>query len=219
VLPTRAGALAERGGRLALDDDLHVVHRQVRLAIRIPAPRFGWVVRGDVPAANGQIDAAAVCDSVVDDDELLVVRGADGQVAVEHDLDALGLLSAEDPARKELPIDGVEHRVIPEQDADFELPAAFQEPLDQRTELDGCTVGRRRGAFDARAAMQLPAEDEHRALCGEQRRAQCGEVARGVDQHGRALGGCQPPARVAFDQNALRGGIRLPLGNAKHRPP
>ena len=111
-----ARSLAERGRRLALDDDLHVVHRHVRLATEIAAPRLRGVVGRDVPAAHGQVDAAAVRDVVVDDDELLVMRRADRQVTVEQDLDSLRFARAEDQARKELAVHRVEDRVVPQQD-------------------------------------------------------------------------------------------------------
>ena len=91
VLPARAGSLTERCGRLAFDDELHIVHRHVRLSSEVAAARLGGMVRCDVPAAHRQVDAAAIRDAVVDDHELLVMRCAEGQMIVEQDLDALGL--------------------------------------------------------------------------------------------------------------------------------
>ena len=76
VLPARARAFRERARGCSLDDHLHVVQRHIRLASGIAAPGLGRVVSGDVPAAHRQVDAAAIRDVIVDDDELLVVRSA-----------------------------------------------------------------------------------------------------------------------------------------------
>ena len=117
--------------------------RHVRLARRIAAPRLGGVVGRDVPAAHGQVDAAAVRDVVIDDDELLVMRRADRQVAVEQDLDALRYARAEDQARKELAVHRVEDRVIPQQNLDLELRAALQQPASSLPSSTGApSVGR-----------------------------------------------------------------------------
>jgi hypothetical protein len=78
VLPARAGALAKSSGGCAVDDDLHVVQRHIGLARRVLAPGLGGVMCGDIPTPHGQVDSAAVGNLVVDDDELLVVRRADG---------------------------------------------------------------------------------------------------------------------------------------------
>src|SRR6185503_9712559 len=99
-------ALSERGRRCAFYDDLHVVQRDVRLARVVAAARLGRMMRGDVPPAYRQVDAAAIGDLVVDDDELLVVRGARGQVTVEHDVDAIRKARHAEPAGKQLAVHG-----------------------------------------------------------------------------------------------------------------
>ena len=80
------------------------------------------------------------------------------------------------------------------------MRAALQQPAQQLAELDGRAVGRPRMALEPRAAVQLPAEDEDRALRREQRSAQRFEVARGVDENGGARGVRAPPTSVALDQ-------------------
>ncbi len=158
------------------DDHLHVVHGQVRLVVRIAAARLRGVVGRDVPAAHGQVDAAAVRDVVIDDHELLVMRRADRQVTVEQNLDPLRFAMAEDEARKELAVHRVEDRVVPQQNLDREIRAALQQPFEQLADLDRRAVGGPRVAFQPRAAVQLPAQNEDRALRGEQRRAEGLEI-------------------------------------------
>ena len=130
MLPPRARPLAERSRGLALDDHLHIVHRQILLVVRIAATWFGGVMRRDIPPAHRQVDAAAVRDVVVDDDEFLVMRRAERQMTVEQNLDALRCAMAEDEARKELPVHRVEHRVVPQEDSDLQLRAAFEQPFE-----------------------------------------------------------------------------------------
>ena len=199
VLPASPRPLAERCGGVALDDHLHVVHRRIVLVVRIAAARFRGMVGRDVPAAHGQVDAAAIGDGVVDDHELLVMRRAERQMAVEQNLDSLRLAMPEDEARKELAVHRVEDWVVPQQNLDRQLWPALQQPLEQLADLDGCAVGGPRAAFEPRAAVQLPAQNEDRVLRGEQRSAERCEVVRGVDENGRARGVRAPPAGIALD--------------------
>ena len=199
VLPALTRSFAERGRSLALDHHLHVVHGQVRLVVRIAAARFRGVVGRDVPAAHGQVDSAAVRDVVIDDHEFLVMRRADRQVTVEQNLDPLRFAMAEDEARKELAVHRVEDRVVPQQNLDLELRAALQQPFEQLADLDRRAVGGPRVAFQPRAAVQLPAQNEDRALRGEQGRAEGLEIVCRVDENGRACGVRAAPAGITLD--------------------
>ena len=175
--------------------------RHVRLAARIAAPRLRGVVGRDVPAAHGQVDAAAIRDVVVDDDELLVMRRADGQVTVEQDLDALRFARAEDPARKELAVHRVEDRVVPQQDLDRRAAGGAS-----AASAAACRArsARRRSAASAPSSRVRLCSSQPRmkigALRGEQRSAQRFEIARGVDENGGARGVRAPPTGIALDQ-------------------
>src|SRR4029079_12616597 len=81
--PAVAAQLSEGARRGAVDDSLHVVVRTVRVAFRIAAVRLvaaGW---WGVPAAVRQIETAHESDRVVDDDDLLMVRGAHRVLVVQ----------------------------------------------------------------------------------------------------------------------------------------
>src|SRR5918995_277997 len=124
-------------------------------------------------------------------------------MTVEQYLDALRLAEAEDRPRKELAVHGKGHRMVPEEDANLETWPALQQPLEQLAELDRGTIGRTRAALEPRSAVQLPTEDENRALGREQRGTQRFEVVCGVDENGGALGVRAPPAGVALDQQRI----------------
>ena len=168
---------AERGGRLALDDHLHVVHA-ARTACAAGSRRRGsagwWAAMSQRRTVKSTPPQYATSSSTID--ELLVMRRADRQVAVEQDLDALRSARPEDPARKQLAVHGVQDGVVPQQNSDLEVRAPLQQPAQQLAELDGRAVGRPRVALEPRAAVQLPAQNEDRALRGEQRSAQRFEI-------------------------------------------
>jgi hypothetical protein len=100
-------------------------------------------------------------------------------------------------------VHGVNDRVIPQQDLERELRSPLQEPAQQLAELDRRPVGRPLRALEPGAAVQLPAEDHHGALCREQRGAQRFEVARGVDENRGTCNISTPPTGVALDQQPV----------------
>jgi len=59
-------------------------------------------------------------------------------------------------------------------------------------------------ATQADPAVQVPAEQQDRALGALERVGERAEVALGVHQHGDPLGPGQPPARVALHQHRAR---------------
>ena len=56
--------------------------------VGMAATKFVVAMMPRVPAIAGHVDAAAKGEAVVDHDDLLVVRGAEGMGAVEADMDA-----------------------------------------------------------------------------------------------------------------------------------
>jgi hypothetical protein len=195
---------------------LHVVHRHVGLAAKIAAARLGWMVGGDIPAAHREVDSSAIRDLVVDDDELLVMRGTEGKVAVEQYLGAIGHSRPEDPPREQLAIDGIEHRMVPQENPDLELRPALEQPTQQPADRDWSAVRGLAAALEPHAAVQLPAEYEDRPLRREQRGAQRLKVVRSIHEHGCTRGVLEPPACVTFDQSpagrAVAGAARLRRG-------
>ena len=69
----------------------------------------------------GQIDAAAERQLIVDDDDLLVMAGADGMMVVEAEAHAARRAPTEPPARQRFALERVERAVIPHQDVDTQL--------------------------------------------------------------------------------------------------
>ena len=134
-LPALARALPDSRGRVAVDDHLHVVNRNVGTILRIAAPRLDRTVLGRVPAPQGEVDAAAVGHRVVDHDDLLVVSGAERQPVVEPNLDSPALSPAEHPAREKLALRGKDQRMVPEQDSDLELALVPEHTTQQLAEL------------------------------------------------------------------------------------
>src|SRR5688500_14075176 len=135
-------------------------------------------------------------------------------MAVELDVDAPRLVPAENPAREQFAVHRVEHGVIPQENPNLEVFLAPQQPLEQLAELERRAVGRLGGAAQAGAAIELPAEDEDRALGREQRRTQRAEKVRSVDEHRGAFRVHAAPTGFAFDEQrgsrglpGLRGGL------------
>ena len=179
VLPRVACALAERGGRLAFDDDLHVVHaaRTACARDRGAAARRGGGPR--CPSGAPSSRRRRNTRRVVDDDELLVMRRADGQMAVEQDLDALAVCAGRRSSAGRTR--GAPRRGPGDSTAGCEARAAAGASAASaaacRARRGAPSVGLE-SALEPRAAVQLPTENEDRALRGEQRSAQRFEVAR-----------------------------------------
>ena len=71
--PAGADEVAERGGRLAVHHHLYVAWADTAVragfyAVGVVAP-VGW----SIPATNGEIEPARERDSIVDDDDLLMM--------------------------------------------------------------------------------------------------------------------------------------------------
>ena len=90
----------------------------------------------------GQIDAAAERQLVVRDDDLLMVRPAEGMAIVELEADAARHPPAKPPSRERIALERVERSVIPDEDVATKLRAAPDHEREQLVE-PGRRVGRR----------------------------------------------------------------------------
>ena len=130
--------------------------RPVRLADRRRPRRFLEPVRARVPAMAGQIDAAAERELVVDDDDLLMVRAADGMAIVEAEPDAARHPPAEPPSRERIALERVERAVVPGQDVAAQVRAPAGDEREQLVEPRR-RVGRRgRPASRSTCARRCP---------------------------------------------------------------
>src|SRR4029453_17792061 len=94
-----------------------------------------------VPAAGGDVDAAAERHLVIDDDYLLVMRTGGRVVGIKNQAQSAMRSPRQAVQRQDFPIKRKYHREIPAQDADTQAPFApdcFQQKIAQS---DGPTVG------------------------------------------------------------------------------
>ena len=97
------------------------------LAGRIDAARVVGVVAGRVPAPDGDVEAARKGEPVVDDRDLLVLRGADRRLLVEGELDLRRRLPLQGDADRRLALERIEHRGPPQEELDREIGRALHE--------------------------------------------------------------------------------------------
>src|SRR4029453_7418278 len=88
--PALSEELAQSGRGVAVDGHLDVVERSIRDAARRGATRVNGPVLARVPAMARQVDSADECDRIIDDDDLLVVRGSERGARVGAKADAGG---------------------------------------------------------------------------------------------------------------------------------
>ena len=178
----------------AVEQHLHVVERVVGIAARVAAQRVVGFVLGGVPAPDGDVEPAGEGDGVVDDDQLLVLRGAERHRVVEAEAHAARRIPAEGIGGEQLALGCVEHGEVPEQQRDFE-PRTL---VDQRREkirqpLGIAVLGAAARADQSGLAMDVPADDEGVALGFEQRRAHGAEIGRRVEDDGGAMRALHAP--------------------------
>ena len=131
-LPAGAGELAQRGGRVAVDHHLNVVHGRVGAADRIDAARLARQVSGRVPAPDRQIQPAREGDRVVDDDDLLVVGGAERMRIVEVEREAGVCVPGEAIGRQRLAFQREQHREVPGEREHAQLGPAGEDVVQER---------------------------------------------------------------------------------------
>ncbi len=187
LTPALAQQIAQRARRRTFDRHHHVVERRVRRAGHHAVLVLRRVL-ARVPAARRQIDAAAERDRVVDDHDLLMMRAAGRMRVVVAKADPAVRLPRQAIQRRPLAVEPEDHRVIPDQDVDLQLAAAAHQVVEKVAELQLAVLAVR--AQQARAAVEIPAGDQDRAL----------RVARGLDERLEVrvrIDQERPPARRA----------------------
>ena len=178
------------------------MERPVGLAGGIDALRMLDRMLGRVPAPDRHVEAAGKRDRIVDDHQLLVLRGAERHRVVEGEADPAGGAPSERDVRKQLALVGVEDGVVPQQQAHDQFrPLAHQggEKLGQRLRI--AVLGAAALADQPGLAMQVPADDEDAAPRLEQGLAHGAKECRTVDQDRRAMRPLDPPDVAAALQN------------------
>ncbi len=230
--PTVAEQLAEVAGGLAIDEAHHLVAavEAFVVAAGLLAPGIVVQVLGGVPAIGPDVAAAAEGEGVIDDDHLLMVAGADGQLAVE---DELHLGPGEDPAVdewKEVLGRRHGHGRLPAQDAHIDLGIVRQ---GDEEGADAVAVGAAaaRPGMEQGVGLEGPVQQVH-AAPGPAHGVHGGvEIGLHVDQQRRAIRAPDPPSRGLVEQthavSRSRGGAPRPLRQgsrssppkARRRPP
>jgi len=75
--------------RNAVDHHLHVVERPIGNTVGVNAAGVLQLVLACIPTPSGQIQTADECQSIVDNNNFLVMRAPDRQLVVEAKLDAM----------------------------------------------------------------------------------------------------------------------------------
>src|SRR6056297_2916261 len=114
-------------------------------------------MRRGVPAAVRQVEATDESHGIVDDDDFLVMGGADRVRAVELEANPAMGLPAELETREQFPVGGVQHGEIPVEQADTQRPVAPDEGIEEISQLLRQAVIRTLG-HELHAAVQVPAK-------------------------------------------------------------
>src|SRR5919109_633843 len=97
-----------------------------------------WIlgpVLGQIPAPFCQIEAADEGDGIIDDNDLRMVRSADGVIPVQAEIDSRTLPPAAAKEGNGFALQGENHRVVPDQDVSMELAPARYEPVEKSSEI------------------------------------------------------------------------------------
>jgi hypothetical protein len=185
--PARPRELAKRSRGLTIEQNADVVERTVGPSRRIDSVRLSDPVGRRVPPTLGQVEAARECDSVDDDDELLMVGRTDRDSAVQAELHLPRSVPAKRPAGEQLTLSRIDDRIIPKQKMDGQLwPLAHQRREEIWQVLGISIVG-------LAAAMEIPSDDEDAASSLEQRAPHRAEISRRIDQQRGSRGLHDPP--------------------------
>jgi hypothetical protein len=193
--PALAEEPSDRAGRFALDEDLRVVHGAVCGALRVGAARVDRQVLGRVPAAVGEVDAAAERERVVDHDELLVVAPAERNPVVVAEAEAWGRA----PVGQE---DGAEAAANPRARGGIPGQHVHAQPLlpgDERAQerLEGRAPPLRGLGSQLRDRVDHPARDVHGVFGLLEGRQERREVVAPVHEDPHARVGHDHPGVVA----------------------
>ncbi len=204
TVPARPRQFAERGGGVAIDHHLNVVERLVGLVTRIDAEIVCRIVRRGIPATDRNVEAAAEGETVVDDDDFLVMGSAEWNFIIEAEIDVARRVPAERHGGQQLALHRVDDRIVPEEELYLEVRVLPRESGNEFAECFGKVIIHLAGGTDkARAAVDVPADDQDRMAGILHRRAQGLEIMRSIDDRG----GHAPPST----RQTLRDGLKTPV--------
>ena len=135
--PTLARELDERRDDPTLDRHLDVMEWRIGLAVGIETARIVRPVRRCIPTPHGEIDAADEGHIIIDDDDFLMMRGADRVIGGKAQPQAAMPRPLAIEQREGLAFDRIDHREVPDQDVDAQVPPAAQQRIEERAELAG----------------------------------------------------------------------------------
>src|SRR5690606_15027629 len=206
VRPALASQRARRARAFAADDHLDVVEGRIRSPSGIDP---WWIVgrmRRRVPAPLREVDAAAVGDRIVDDDDLLVVRTPGRMVVVEPEPQPAMRAPVEARRGQELPLERIDHGEVPLEQIDPQLGTLAHQRIQEWPQAFGHPVVRWLLPAKPRAAVEVPAQHADGMARGEHGRADRAKVVGDIDDHRRAPGVLDSPD-IASGLEQRRAGI------------
>ena len=163
ALPAVAAKIAERARRGAVHDGLNVVIRPVGRAVGVAAPGLLAAVRGRVPAAMREIEAADEAHFVVHDNDFLMMRCAERMSVVETELEPPVRAPAELVDRQPLAVEREHHREVPGKHVHAQAALAFHDFVQEIAERFRQSVVRAL-RHEVDAAVDVPSEYVDAAL-------------------------------------------------------
>ena len=151
-----------------------------------------------------EVEAAREGERVVDDDDLLVVGGAERVRVVELEREAGVCVPGEAVGRQRLAFQREQDGEIPGEREHAQLGPAGEDVVQERAARSA--AARRFPGCSSHAAVDVPAEDEHDAARAADRVPESREVGVGVNQEGGAPGRRDPPAVFPFSRGKFTPG-------------
>src|SRR5882724_13584206 len=111
--PTLPDQIPKSGSGIAVHHELNVVVRRIKSAKGIHSMGILRQVIRCVPAMFGYVQSARKPDGIIDDDNLLMMRRAQGMAAVEAKMDPSVGAPGMAVKRNDFAIGGIDHREIP----------------------------------------------------------------------------------------------------------
>ena len=162
--------------------------RPVRLPARIDTPGVIDVVFGSIPAPPRQVQTAGKGNAIVNDDNLLVLRGSQRNAVVEAEMNTGRRLPLQCQQGEGLALGRIKERVVPEEKIDVEGGPLVDQRAQECRQVDGIIVFSFSAFADKpRPAVEVPAGD-HNGMLGCQGCLPHGaEEGRTVDQNGETV--------------------------------
>jgi hypothetical protein len=136
-----------------------------------------------VPAIDGDVDAAAESQRVVDDDQFLMMGAPNGQRIVQGDDHPGRRAPIQIHGGQRLSLEGVEDRVIPQEQSYDQVVTTPDQIFQKLPEFRRAIIVRGSiGSNQPRAAVNIPSRDDHRLTGLKQSRSESPEIAGTVQE-------------------------------------